>query len=99
MALKIKQFLSKFKSLVPIQHSSASHPNLSSFPLHCVIHRCMQFISKHFPHFSESYYLSNAISLQNERALTRLSKSSEANGRLETASRSSFRGSVVNESN
>lgn len=61
--------------------------NLSSFPLHCAIHRCMQLISKLFPHFSTSYYLSNIISLQNERTLTRLSKFSEAHSRLETASR------------
>lgn len=47
----------------------------------------MQLISKLFTHFSISYYLSNIISLQNERALTRLSKSSEAYGRLENASR------------
>lgn len=73
--------------MIPIQHALPSHPNLSSFSLHGVIHRCMQLIGKHFPHFSASYYLGNTISLQNERALTRLSKSSEANGRLETASR------------
>lgn len=64
-----------------------SHPNLSSFSLHCAIHRCMQLISKLFTPLFKSYYLRNIISLQNERALTKLSKSNEAYGSLETASR------------
>lgn len=47
----------------------------------------MQLISKLFTPLSKSYYLRNIISLQNERALTKLSKSNEAYGSLDTASR------------
>lgn len=87
MPLKIKWLLSKLKSLVPTQCTLPSHPNLSSFSLHCAIHRCMQLISKLFTPLFKSYYLRNIISLQNERALTKLSKSNEAYSSLETASR------------
>lgn len=73
---------------------------LSPYNTHCplvpICHRflsIMQFIdtcnllANYFLYFSTSYYLSNIISLHNERTLTRITKSNEAYSRLETASR------------